>query len=155
MHQKMNETLPAVRLPQYAVETAIRFADSIRERVRMSSPILTAACMQHGLPAELAEVCGGLLATVIDDLIAAGRLPRSDFERSKRKERVLAAAEEPACHALRIAMVASPINGRAAVAYWDAICDKYEVGKLAWLLGMETDTSFRYGKKFEKMRKSA
>jgi hypothetical protein len=99
---------------------------------------------------ELAELCGGLLASVVDDLVTIGRLSRSDFERTKRKQRVLAAAEEPAASALRIAMAASPINGRAAVAHWDAICEKYEVGKLAWLLGMQTETSYRYGKKVEK-----
>jgi hypothetical protein len=99
---------------------------------------------------DLAELCGGLLASVIDDLIMIGRLARTDFERTKRKERVLAAAREPADSALRIAIAASPINGRAAVAHWDAICDKYEIGKLAWLLRMDTDTAWRYSKKIEK-----
>ena len=142
--------LPAVRLSQHAVETASKHVERIKPLVRMSSPALTTACRQHGLPTDLAELCGGLLASVVDDLIMIGRLPRSDFERTKRMQRVLAAAEEPAASALRIAIAASPINGRAAVAHWDAICAKYEIGKLAWLLGMQTDAARKYSKKVEK-----
>ena len=146
----INRMLPAVRLSQYAVETACKSSDSIRPLVRMQSPALTTACRQAGLPLDLAELCGGLLASVVDDLVTVSRLPRSDFERTKRKQRVLAAADEPAKSALRIAMAASPINGRAAVAHWDAICEQYEVGKLAWLLGMDTETAYTYGRKMEK-----
>lgn len=99
---------------------------------------------------ELAELCGGLLASLVDDLIAASALPRTDFERSKRMERILATTEEPAVSALRLAMAASPTNGRACARHWDAICDKSEVGKLAWLLGLDTDTAYKYSKKVEK-----
>lgn len=142
--------LPTVRLSQHAVDTASRHVDRIRPLVRVSSPALITACRQAGLPVDLAGVCGGLLASVVDDLVAIGRMHRTDFERTKRKQRVLAAADEPAASALRIAMAASPINGRAAVAHWDAICDKWEIGKLAWTLGMDTDTARRYAKKIEK-----
>lgn len=104
----------------------------------------------------MAQMCGGLLASVIDDLVTVSRLPRTDFERTKRKERILSVTDEPAVSALRIAIAASPINGRAAVAHWDAICEKYEVGKLAWLLGMDTDTAYKYGKHIlKKMQNSA
>jgi hypothetical protein len=99
---------------------------------------------------ELAEVCGGLLASVVDDLIAVSRLDRTDFERAKRLERVLAATEEPAVSALRCAMAASPINGRACARHWDTVCPKSEIGKLAWLLGMDTDAAYKYSKKVEK-----
>lgn len=99
---------------------------------------------------ELAELCGGLLASVVDDLVTASTLRRSDFERSKRLERVLQAANEPCVFALRIAMAASPTNGRACLRHWDAICDQEERGKLAWLVGMRTDTSERYSKKMQK-----
>ena len=142
--------LPTIRLSQYCVETASKQSDSIRPLVRITSPALTTACRQAGLPLELAELCGGLLASVVEDIIAVSRLPRTDFERTKRKQRILAAADEPAKSALRIAMVASPINGRAAVAHWDAICEQHEIGKLAWLLGMETETAYTYGKRVEK-----
>lgn len=98
----------------------------------------------------MAELCGGLLASVVDDLVAVSKLSKTDFERTKRKQRILAAADEPAASALRIAMAASPLNGRAAVAHWDAICEKHETGKLAWLLGMDTETAYKYGKKIEK-----
>jgi len=145
----MQNYLPAVRLGQHAVETVNARTDSIRTHVRVSSPTLTLACRQAGLPMELAELCGGLLASVVDDLVTIGKLPRADFERTKRKQRVLAAAEEPALSALRIAIAASPVNGRAAVAHWDAICDKWELGKFAWLLGVDTETSWRYGRKME------
>lgn len=118
--------------------------------VRIASPALTMACRQAGMSMELAELCGGLLASVVDDLVTIGRLRRTDFERSKRMERVLASTDEPAASALRIAMAASPINGRAAARHWDAICEKHELGKLAWLLGMQTETAYRYGKKIEK-----
>jgi len=102
------------------------------------------------MPMELAELCGGLLASVVDDLVKIGKLRRSDFERTKRLERVLAATHEPTVSALRLAMAASPINGRACVRHWGVICEKYEIGKLAWLLGMDTETAYAYGKKIEK-----
>ena len=142
--------LTLTRLPHVAVQTVERHQDRIRMAVRMKSPTLTTACRQAGLPIELAELCGGLLASVVDDLVAIGRLPRSDFERTKRKQRVLAAADEPAASALRLAIAASPVNGRAAVAHWDAICEGYELGKLAWLLGMDTETSLLYARRVEK-----
>lgn len=140
----------AIRLSQHSVETVYHGRDEIRACVRITSPHLTTACRQAGLPLELAELCGGLLAGVVEDLIAIGQLQRTDFERTKRKERVLALAQEPARSALRIAIAASPINGRAAVAHWDAICERYELGKFAWLLGMDTDTAWRYGKQMER-----
>jgi hypothetical protein len=143
-------TLPATRLSQCAVDTVASRSDRIRPLVRMQSRSLTTACRQCGLPIELAELCAGLLASVIDDLVGIGRLPRSDYMRTMRKQRVLAAAQEPAASALRIAIAASPINGRAAVAHWDVICEKPEIGKLAWLLGLETETSYKYSRKVEK-----
>lgn len=142
--------LPAVRLSQFAVETAVKQSERIKPLVRMNSTQLTTHCRQAGMSLELAELCGGLLASVVDDLVAVGRMARTNFERTKRKQRVLAAAEEPAASALRLAMAASPINGRAAVAHWDAICEGYELGKLAWLLGVDTETAWRYGKKMDK-----
>ena len=145
--------LPAVRIGQFAVETAVKQLPALKAQVRLTSNVLTAACVEHGFPPQLAEVCGGLLASMIDDLVAIGNLRQADFERTKRKQRVLALAEEPALSGLRIAIAASPINGQAAVAHWDAICEKYERGKLAWLMGMQTDTSYGYGKRIEKMQK--
>lgn len=142
--------LPASRLSQHALETASTHRQRIGMLVRIASPALTMACRQAGMSMELAELCGGLLASVVDDLVTIGRLRRTDFERSKRMERVLASTDEPAASALRIAMAASPINGRAAARHWDAICEKHELGKLAWLLGMQTETAYRYGKKIEK-----
>ena len=147
----MNALIPT-RLPYAAVQTVARNTDSIARLVRMKSPTLTMACRQSGLPLELAELCGGLLASVVDDLVTIGRLRRTDFERTKRKQRVLAAADEPAASALRLAIVASPVNGRAAVAHWDVVCEQSEVGKLAWLLGMDTETSYGYGRRMEKKR---
>jgi hypothetical protein len=138
------------RLPELAVQTVARNSAAIYKLVRMKSPTLTTACRQAGLPIELAELCGGLLASVVDDLVSIGNLRRTDFERTKRKQRVLAAADEPAASALRIAIAASPVNGRAAVAHWDAICEGYELGKLAWLLGMDTETSWGYGRRMDK-----
>lgn len=143
-------TLPAIRLSQYAVETASQGRQRITALVRIKSAALTTQCRQAGLPLELAELCGGLLASVVDDLVAIGNLRKTDFERSKRMDRVLAVTQEPAVSALRVAMAASPINGRACVRHWDAVCEKHELGKLAWLLGIETETAYRYGKKVEK-----
>lgn len=100
---------------------------------------------------DLAELCGGLLASVCDDLVEASRLPRTDFERAKRLERVLAATAEPARSALCVAIAASPTNGRACARHWDAICDQGEQGKFAWLIGMDTDNAHRYGKKMQKL----
>lgn len=146
----MNYALPAPRLPQTAVETAARGTDSIKRFVRMQSPSLTLACRQAGLPMDLAELCAGLLASVIEDLIAVSNMRKTDFDRTKRKQRILAATSEPMASALRIAMAASPINGQAALAHWDAICDKHELGKLAWLMGANTETAYRYGRKLER-----
>lgn len=149
--QKMIGTsVTTVRLPQIAVETARMHSERVGLLVRMNSPALTMHCRQAGLPIELAELCGGLLASVVDDLVTIGKLRRQDFERTKRKQRVLASTEEPAMSALKVAIAASPVNGRAAVAHWDAICEKWELGKLAWLLGMDTETAWKYGKKQEK-----
>jgi hypothetical protein len=142
--------LPARRISQYAVQTVNEQADRIRPLVRTKSEALTTHCRQAGLPLDLAELCGGLLASVVDDLIAVSRMDRTDFEHSKRKQRVLMAAEEPAMSALRLAVAASPVNGRAAVAHWDVICERHEVGKLAWLLGMDTETAYGYGKRLDK-----
>jgi hypothetical protein len=144
-------TTTTQRLPQYAVGQAATYAGQIRTLVRVRSDGLTTQCRQAGLPLELAELCAGLLASVVDDLVEASRLKPADFERSKRIERVLAAAEEPAVFALRCAMAASPTNARACVRHWDNICDAGERGKLAWLLGMQTDTAARYGKKMQKL----
>lgn len=143
----MSNNLPAVRLSQVAVQTACHERERIGALVRIASPALTMHCRQAGLSLEMSELCGGLLASVVDDLVAIGRLRRTDFERTKRKQRVLAAADEPAASALRCAMAASPINGRAAVAHWDSICEQREVGKLAWLLGVETETAYVYGRR--------
>lgn len=140
----------SARLSQVAVQTVTRHATALQRFVRIASPTLTTACRQAGLPLELAELCGGLLASVVDDLVRIGNLRRSDFERTKRKQRVLAAADEPAASALRLAIAASPVNGRAAVAHWDAICEGFELGKLAWLLGMDTETSWGYGRRLER-----
>lgn len=79
-----------------------------------------------------------------------GKMRRSDWERTKRKERVLEATHEPDVSALRLAIAASPLNGRAAVSHWDHICEKWEIGKLAWLLGMDTETAWKYARKMEK-----
>lgn len=140
-------TLPAIRPPQYAVEQASQHASAIRVLVRITSPGLTTACRQAGLPLELAELCGGLLASVVDDLVAASKLRKSDFERAKRMERVLEATNEPAIFALRIAMAASPMNGRACLRHWDQLCEKPERGMLAWLVGMRTDASEKYSRR--------
>lgn len=143
--------LPTVRLSQAAVQTAVQHATRIRLLVRIESGVLTTACRQAGLPMDLAELCGGLLASVADDLVEASRLPRTDFERAKRLERVLASAEEPAVSALRVAIAASPTNGRACARHWDAICEQGEQGKFAWLIGLDTDNAQRYGKKMHKL----
>lgn len=138
------------RLPQHYVNTVATHAERIRLLTRVESTALTTACRQAGLPIDLAELCGGLLASVADDLHEASQLPRTAFERAKRLERVMAACEEPAASALRIAVAASPTNGRACARHWDAICDNHERGKFAWLLGMDTDTAYKYSKKVEK-----
>lgn len=139
----------ALRLPQYAVEQTATHVRLIEPLVRITSPALTTACRQHGLPMALAELCGGLLASVVDDLVTASSMRPTNFERAKRLERVLAATDEPAVFALRIAVAASPMNGKACCRHWDAICDKGERGMFAWRLGLQTDTAYKYSKKLE------
>ena len=142
--------LPAIRLSQYALEQVSANQAAIRSYARVNSLTLIEACKRRGLSLYHAELCAGVLASVIEDLVMIGRLQRNDFERTKRKQRVLAAAQEPIASALRIAAAASPVNGRAAIEHWDVICEKHEIGKLAWLLGMQTDTAHKYSKKVEK-----
>ena len=143
--------LPAITRPsQYAVEQAVASAPAIKRLVRMTSPTLTTACRQAGLPIELAELCGGLLASVVDDLVTASKLRRSDFERAKRMERVLEAAQEPQLFALRVAMAASPTNGRAVLRHWDQLCEYEERGMLAWLVGINTDSAQKYSRRIAK-----
>jgi hypothetical protein len=144
-----------IRPSGFAIEQVQRHGPAIRSKlVRFTSPALTAACTAAGLTHEQAELCGGVLASVIDDLIAISRLARNDFERTKRKERIIAACSEPASYALRIAIAASPINGRAAVAHWDAVCanryEKHDIGKLAWLLGMCTEAAKKYASRLDR-----
>lgn len=146
----MGMSIVAARLPQVAVETAVRERLRINAHIRMTSPTLVTACRQAGLPMDVAETCAGLLASVIDDLVQIGQMRKTDFQRTKRKERVLAAASEPMASALRLAMAASPVNGQAAIAHWDMVCEKHELGKLAWLLGAGTETAYKYGRKLEK-----
>lgn len=151
---KMISNLPMLstraRLPQVAAETVAKNVERIRVLVRLKSPTLTTACRQAGLPLELAELCGDLLASVVDDLIAVSSMRRKDFDRTKRKERILAATNEPAASALRLAIASSPLNGRAAVAHWDMICDSWELGKMAFLLGVDTETARMYGRRVAK-----
>ena len=142
--------LPAIRLPQYALEQVSANTAIIRSFVRVNSLSLIEACKRRGLTVEHAAICAGVLASVIEDLVVIGRLQRNDFERTKRKQRVLAAACEPIVSALRCAVAASPVNGRAAIEHWDVVCEKHEIGKLAWLLGMQTEASHKYSKKAEK-----
>lgn len=145
-------TLPVIHSSQVshdAIDTLRCYRDKIEVFVRLTSPALSEACEEAGLSPLLGKLCGGLLASVIDDLVQVSRLPRTDFERTKRKQRILAAATEPCASALRIAIAASPVNGRAAIEHWDIICEHYEVGKLAWLLGMPTETARKYSKKID------
>ena len=146
----MNMLVERPRLPQWSVNQAVAYKAQIRPLARVESLTLTTACRQAGLPLDLAELCAGLLASVFEDLMTVGRLPRTDIERSKRMERILSACQEPASHALKLAIACSPINGKAAVRHWDAVCEKSEIGKMAWLLGMQTDNAYRYSKKVEK-----
>lgn len=125
----------------------MQHATAIRPLVRLRSDTLTTACRQRGLPMDLAELCGGLLASVIEDLTAIPALKRTDFERTKRLVRVIAACQEPAASALRLAMAAAPINGEAALRHWDMVCEPEDKGRMAWLLNFRTDASERYGRR--------
>ena len=138
------------RISQTAMQTVVQSAVRIGTHVRVKSPTLTTACRQAGLPMELAELCAGVLASVVDDLVHVSRMRKTDFERTKRKARILSCAAEPCASALRIAMAASPVNGQAALAHWDAICERHELGKLAWLLRANTETAYGYGRRLER-----
>lgn len=142
--------VPTLRLSQHAMETAVHGQERIKALVRVKSPTLTTACRQAGMSLELAEVCGGLLASVVEDLVQISALRKTDFERTKRKQRILSCTSEPAASALRIAMAASPINGQTVLAHWDAICEKHELGQLAWMLGADTVTAYGYSRRMER-----
>lgn len=142
-------TLPVMRLSQHHVITTASHAVRLRKLVRVRSDALTTHCRQAGMSLELAEICAGLLASVVDDLVTASKLRRNDFERTKCLERVVAACQEPAASALRCAIAASPVNGCAAVAHWDKLCEPHDVGRVAWLLGMQSLMASRYAKRQE------
>lgn len=146
----MNALVERPRLPQWHVNQVVSHLYRIRPLARVKSPALLLQCSQAGLPADVAEVCAGLLASVTEDLMFISTASRTSLERSKRMERVLAACDEPAASALRVAIACSPLNGKACVRHWDVVCDKHEVGRMAWLLGMQTDSAYKYSKKVEK-----
>ena len=49
--------------------------------------------------------------------------------------------------AMNSACAASPLNGRAAIAHWDRICENDDIGRMAWLLNADTLQAQRYGKR--------
>jgi len=102
------------------------------------------------LPIELAELCGGLLASVVDDLVTIGRLPRLDFERTKRKQRVLRLLTSPQRRRYGWLSLRRRSMGARLWRTGTLFVRASSWAKLAWLLGMDTETSWGYGRRQEK-----
>jgi hypothetical protein len=100
-----------------------------------ASPGLVAKARAAGLPADAAELACGVLTKVITCLDGAAKLRRgSGYARAKLIETALHACRPPVSDALRVAMVACPIDGRAMLRLWCEVADYHERGVMLDLL---------------------
>jgi hypothetical protein len=100
-----------------------------------ASPGLVAKARAAGLPADVAELACGVLTRVVTCLDGAARLRRgSGYARAKLMETALQACRPPLSDALRVAMVACPIDGRAMLRLWHEVADVYERDAMIELL---------------------
>jgi len=100
-----------------------------------ASPGLLAKAKANHLPADCAEVACGVLTRVIECLDQAARLRRgSGYGRAKLIETALQACRPPVSDALRVAMVACPVDGRALLRLWTEVADYHERGVMLDML---------------------
>lgn len=80
----------------------------------------------RGLPADTARTACAVLGRVIKALDDAGRMNKRTYGRAKLLETALEACREPVASALRVGMVACPVDGRAMLRLWRHVCEPGE-----------------------------
>jgi len=107
--------------------------DFVRDHA--ASPGLLAKAKTAGLPADCAEIACAVLTRVIECLDQAARMRRgSGYARAKLIETALSACRPPVGDALRVAMVACPIDGKALLRLWTEVADHRERGAMLDML---------------------
>lgn len=103
-------------------------------RNQPASPALIAKAKARGLTPEVAEIAAGVLTRVVKCLDDAGRMRKGTYARAKAMETALEACRPPVSDALRLGMVACPVDGRAVLRLWREICEPHERGAMMDLL---------------------
>jgi hypothetical protein len=100
-----------------------------------ASPALFAKARTGGLPVNTAHIATCVLTRVIECLDTAGQMRRgSGYGRAKLIETALQACRPPVSDALRVAMVACPVDGRAVLRLWAEVADYHERGAMLDML---------------------
>jgi hypothetical protein len=101
-----------------------------------ASTALVEKAIGRGLPANLAHTACAVLGKVIKCLDDAGRMNKRTYGRAKLMETALEACREPVASALRVGMVACPVDGRAMLRLWRHVCEPGEQDAMINLLQM-------------------
>jgi hypothetical protein len=99
-----------------------------------ASPGLVARATANKLPADCAQIACAVLTRVIECLDTAGQMRRGTYGRAKLIETALQACRPPVSDALRVAMVACPVDGRALLRLWAEVADHHERGAMLDML---------------------
>jgi len=100
-----------------------------------ASPGLLAKAKTAGLPNSCAELACAVMTRVIECLDQAAQMRRgSGYARAKLIETALSACRPPVGDALRVAMVACPIDGKALLRLWNEVADHSERGAMLDML---------------------
>lgn len=113
----------------YALNTVMTPPPALIEFTRgtTASPGLVEKAKAAGLPVDVAELACATMTKVITCLDHAAKLRRgSGYARVKLLETALDACRPPVSDALRVAMVACPVDGRAMLRLWREVADMHE-----------------------------
>lgn len=100
-----------------------------------ASPGLMTKARAVGLSTEVAELACATMTRVIRCMDEAARLRRgSGYARAKLLETALDACRPPVSDALKVAMVACPVDGRAMLRLWCEVADMHERGAMLDML---------------------
>jgi hypothetical protein len=104
-------------------------------RDHTASPGLVAKARDAGIPPCAAQLACAVLTRVIECLDRAAQMRRgSGYARAKLIETALQACRPPVSDALRVAMVACPVDGRALLRLWNEVADHSERGAMLDML---------------------
>lgn len=121
----------------FALTTVMTPPPALIEFVRdtPASPGLVAKAKAAGLSAEAAELACATMTRVIGCLDRAARIRRgSGYARAKLLETALDACRPPVSDALRVAMIACPVDGRAMLRLWCEVAEMHERGAMLDML---------------------